>query len=476
MIAPSGLLAAGSSFDIQAYLPTTNPLVCFLAGAVVVLCIGAPVLWWLIVQPLRRAARTENECFVALLKHAADGIVIFDALGTVQGFNPAAERIFNRLAEKVMGQHIHTLLTDQIEVGPTAMLGKGVCQGVCRRVDGSQVALEWTISPLPLQAGKGFVAVVRDVSERCSAEQEVREYAARQEAIVAAAGECIITLDARGQVIDLNPAVERTLGYHRDDMLGKRLAQLIFPPSMDDRKSSRVWQHFATVGGFVLGKPIEVEAMRANGTEFPAELSVTAIEAGGARYFAAFLDDISKRKRAEQRLAIGQAVSGILTEANGLAEAAPRLLETVFEHLRWDVGIIWGIDPATGVLQCLEFRARPGTQAAELEALCRQSGMGPGTDLAGNIWARGEPVWVVDFPRQTNLARASAVGRAGLHSAFGFPVMLGNEVRAVIEFFSRQTQPTDKELLRMMARIGGEIGQFIERHRTESNAPAMSTV
>jgi PAS domain S-box-containing protein len=443
----------------------------FVAGGVVLSLLGAVLLWALAIRPLRRAFAVEKERAAALLAHAADGIVVWDAAGNVQSFNPAAERIFDRPAGEVVGGPVRALLADRSEELPENIESSGKCEGVGPHKDGGLLALQWSLSSLPLSTGEGVLALVRDVSERRAADQTMRANAARHQAIVAASAECIITLDARGKVIDLNPAVEKTLGYQRADMLGKRLAELIFPPSMDDRASSRVWQHFATVGGFVLGKPIEVDVMRADGTEFPAELSVSAIDAAGARCFAAFLRDIGKRKRVEQRLAIGQAVTHILAESSGLTEAAPRLLDAVRESLKWDVGIVWGVDPASGVLQCLGFRSRPGTETAELEALCRQLTLGPGTDLAGNIWARREPVWVADFPRQDNLARAAAVGRAGLHSAFGFPVLLGHEVLGVMEFFSRHTQPPDKELLRMVARIGGEIGQFIERRRTEPGAP-----
>src|SRR5207249_2993835 len=69
--------------------------------------------------------------------------------------------------------------------------------------------------------------------------------------------------------------------------------------------------------------------------------------------------------------------------------------------------------------------------------------------------------------RDSNFLRAPIVARDVLHAAFGFPILLGGEVLGVMEFFSHEIRQPDQDLLDMMATIGSQIGQFIERKQAE---------
>ena len=83
------------------------------------------------------------------------------------------------------------------------------------------------------------------------------------------------------------------------------------------------------------------------------------------------------------------------------------------------------------------------------------------------MWADAKPAWIPDVGQDANFPRASTAESAGLHAAFGFPILLRGEVLGVLEFFSREIRPPDEDLLQMLASIGGQIGQFIERRRAQ---------
>src|SRR5204862_1868232 len=85
----------------------------------------------------------------------------------------------------------------------------------------------------------------------------------------------------------------------------------------------------------------------------------------------------------------------------------------------------------------------------------------------GRVWERGEAVWVRDVVSDTNFPRAPIAAREGLHAAAGFPIRSGREILGVLEFFSPRILPPDDELLAMMATIGTQIGQFMQRRRVE---------
>src|SRR5207253_8003280 len=77
------------------------------------------------------------------------------------------------------------------------------------------------------------------------------------------------------------------------------------------------------------------------------------------------------------------------------------------------------------------------------------------------------PLWLPDVQKDANFPRAPVALKEGLHGAVGFPILSGEEVLGVVEFFSRQIREPDPDLLEMLATIGGQFGQFIERKRLE---------
>ena len=88
-----------------------------------------------------------------------------------------------------------------------------------------------------------------------------------------------------------------------------------------------------------------------------------------------------------------------------------------------------------------------------------------GIGLPGRVWESGEPAWISDVVVDPNFSRAPIAAKVGLHAAFCFPITIGTEIVGVMEFFNRDTQEPDKELLEMFGAIGIQIGQFIQRTR-----------
>jgi len=146
----------------------------------------------------------------------------------------------------------------------------------------------------------------RDAVERAEALVESQRSLAASEAvksaILHAALDAVITMDADGKIVDFNPAAERTFGYLRDEAVGKMLADLIVPPALRDAHRAGLAHFRATGEGPILGQRIEITALRADGTEFPVELAVAAVDAGGTRLFSGHIRDITERMLAEQAL------------------------------------------------------------------------------------------------------------------------------------------------------------------------------
>src|SRR6266545_3522441 len=112
-------------------------------------------------------------------------------------------------------------------------------------------------------------------------EQAVLESEALKTAMLESALVCVITMDHEGRVVEFNTAAERTFGYERRDAVGKELAELIIPPALQQRHREGLRRLQDGGTSEILGKRLELSGMRADGSEFPVELTVTGVELPG---------------------------------------------------------------------------------------------------------------------------------------------------------------------------------------------------
>ena len=135
-----------------------------------------------------------------------------------------------------------------------------------------------------------------------------------KDSLLSLALDCIIVADHEGKIVEFNPAAEQTFGYLRDQVLGKELAETIIPPAYRQKHRLGLARYLATGTGPLLGKRIELQALRADGSEFPVELAITATHKEGRPIFLAFLRDISEKIRAQESLQHSEAeLRGLLT-------------------------------------------------------------------------------------------------------------------------------------------------------------------
>jgi PAS domain S-box-containing protein len=129
-----------------------------------------------------------------------------------------------------------------------------------------------------------------------------QESEARKAAILETAMDCIISIDDESRIVEFNPAAETTFGYRKTDILGKRMPELIMPLRYREDHDRGLKRYLETGEGPLLGKRIEVTALRADGSEFPIELSIVPHGSRSKPLFTAYLRDITERKLADEQL------------------------------------------------------------------------------------------------------------------------------------------------------------------------------
>ncbi len=285
-------------------------------------------------------------------------------------------------------------------------------------------------------------------------------------AVLDTVGEAIITIDATSTIVMVNREVHHIWGYRDDELLGQPLVMLM-PEQYRDAHLVGLARYVDQGIGHVLGRRIEVEGRKHDGTVFPMELRIQETRTEEQLFFTAAVRDLTEQKRAERQLAAQHAVTRILAEAPSLMAATPAILQAICESLDWQVGILWQRDSQAQRLRYVELWQRASVDVAAFAQQSQQLTFARGEGLPGQIWGRASPVWIPDVVIAPNFPRAHVAASVGLHSAFGFPILLGTEVVGVMEFLSQRIRQPNTELLAMLGTIGSQIGQFMERRRGE---------
>jgi PAS domain S-box-containing protein len=138
--------------------------------------------------------------------------------------------------------------------------------------------------------------------ERRRDTEALRAKEARHRAMLDAALDCVVTMDHEGCVVDFNPAAERTFGHSAEDAVGRDMAELIIPPELREQHRRGLARYLATEDPVVLDHRLEITGLRADGTTFPVELTITRINVPGPPTFTGYIRDITDRKAAEAEL------------------------------------------------------------------------------------------------------------------------------------------------------------------------------
>jgi PAS domain S-box-containing protein len=321
------------------------------------------------------------------------------------------------------------------------------------------------------EGGNQGVAFVLDLTERKCAEDALREREAQLAEARRELRQMIDTIpipvasysaDARRDFV--NAAWKQYTGLSDEAALGTEWSVVAHPDHI--ATGEKMWRD-----AFATGEPWHTEerVRRADGQYrwFAIDRVAARDENGKIIKWYGTAYDIEDRKRAEERLRVQHTVALILAEAATIEEATPRILLAMGECLGWDVGVLWRVDREAEVLRCVELWHEASIEVPEFERVSREFAFVPGLGLPGRVWSSLEPEYVPDVVPDENFPRGPIAEREGLHAAFGFPILLGGEVLGVIEFFSREIRQPDQELLNMLATIGSQIGQFIERKRAE---------
>jgi diguanylate cyclase (GGDEF)-like protein/PAS domain S-box-containing protein len=251
------------------------------------------------------ALRDTEEKYRMLLDGVQDyAIFMLDQRGQVVSWNAGAERIKGYTAEQIIGQNFCCFFSPgDIKQGRpeemlrmTAASGRHEEQAMRVRKDGSQFLASITFTALHDSAGnlQGFSEISHDLSER-------KESEAKYRGLLEAAPDAMVVVDQHGEILLLNVQAEKQFGYHRDELVGQKVKNII-PEGFAERLISDALRSAEDALAQQIGTGIELNGRRKDGSEFPIEIMLSPLESAEGILVTAAIRDITTRKKAEAQM------------------------------------------------------------------------------------------------------------------------------------------------------------------------------
>jgi len=410
-----------------------------------------------------REARQEADLlFSSLFESGIVGILTSNASGEVLQANDAFLRLVGHTREDLdAGRIDFTALTpheyratkiaalEQLRVTGTAPSWEKEYV----RKDGRRIPVLVAVAAL---GGERFLSLVVDLTERKRAE-------ALRMAVVDAALDAIVGMDHTGRITEWNPAAEAIFGHARADVFGRSLAEVLIPERWREAHTTGLQRYLTTGEGSLIGRRIEVNALRSDGTEVPVELAFRTIGFDSPPMFIGFVRDLTQKKETERALHIRTKLAELagevgfaLAQSADLPSALKRCAEAIVAQLGGAFARIWTLDRLANVL-VLQASAGMYTHVDGGHAR-----VPVGSGNIGLIASEGRAHVsndVANDPRTFDPAWATC---EGLVAFAGYPLMVGGEVVGVLAMFTRE--PLREATCKGLAAIADAIAIGVHRN------------
>jgi PAS domain S-box-containing protein len=270
--------------------------------------------------------RNTEQRFKEMLEAAPDAMVVVNQSGEIILLNLQAQKQFGYRRDELLGQKVTSIIPDGFAErlvadglrSPADALAQQIGTGIeliGKRKDGAEFPIEIMLSPLESIDGILVTAAIRDISLRKDAERHLAQLEARSRGLLEAAPDAMVVVNQRGEIVLLNLQLEKEFGYHRDELLGQKMTNII-PEGFAERLLADGVEVLAQQ--IVTG--IDLIGRRKDGIEFPIEIMLSPLRSGEG---ILVIRDASMRKDAEKHLAQMEA------RYHGLLEAAPDTMVVV---------------------------------------------------------------------------------------------------------------------------------------------------
>lgn len=178
----------------------------------------------------------------------------------------------------------------------------------------------------------------------------------------------------------------------------------------------------------------------------------------------------------EEQISLLQTITLEVAAASDLSSALEVVLRRVCEKTGWILGQAWVPNQERTHLDCAAVWFCGEADLTRFRAASENSHFLPGAGLPGRVWQSKRPAWIEDVTLDGNFPRNAAAAKVGLKAAVGIPILSGEEVIAVIEFFVREARAEDKRLVTVISAIAAQLDLVMERKRAEEKLSSTNEI
>lgn len=415
----------------------------------------------------------------ALFEGIDDAVIVHDLNGRILDANDAAcRRLGYSRTEMLMlttadidDEEFAKSFDERLKVQMTE--GKLRCEGRHKCKDGKTILVDINSSAIEFHDKPCVLSVVRDITEKKKAEQVLVKQKELLRSILENMADGVLVVNSQNQILISNPIAQRLFGLKKNP----KDHQFHWPPNakmfLPDQVSpfpprSYPWtrahqgksvsdvQMFVRVPGNNRGRWVNISArpLKEQGQTNPPAVVVC--------------HDITEQKRGERRQEMQAAIARVITSSSNQTSLAKMLLRSLCDGLGWDVGVLWVIDEEEACIRCVNHWHRPELNLLKMERLAHSGFSAKNQGLSGKAWANAAPLWISDVQQESIYSNFhQEFADAGLRTAFAFPLWSSGKIIGVIEGITRNTDPPDHEMLMLVATLGSQIGQLLERQNVE---------
>ena len=258
--------------------------------------------------------RKETEAkYRGLLEAAPDAMVVVNQRGEIVLLNVQAEKQFGYRRDELVGQMVKNIIPEgfaerliadalrSVEDALAQQMGTGI-ELTARRKNGTQFPIEIMLSPLKNANETLVTAAIRNISVRKAAEKHLVQMESRYRGLLEAAPDAMVVVNHDGEIVLLNVQAEKQFGYHRDELVGQKVKNII-PDGFEERLIADGTRTAAEALAQQIGTGIELSGRRKDQSEFPIEIMLSPLENPEGMLVTAAIRDINERKKSEERLA-----------------------------------------------------------------------------------------------------------------------------------------------------------------------------
>lgn len=436
--------------------------------------------------------RTSEFRFRQMAENIRDVFFLLDAGGTrLLYVSPAYEKIFGRSCESVYANpdtwieaiHPDDRAAAYEEYLAGMVVGEFEIEYRIVRPDGS---IRWIGSKgFPVHDDAGGIiritGIAADITEKKGAADELRRSENLQRTILEASLDCVIAMDLEGKIVEFNPAAEATFGLTREQTLGKAMVELIVPPRWRDAHRRGFAHYLATGKGPMLGKRLELEAIRADGTEFSIELVITATGETSTPLFAGFIRDITARKAGDAKIRRLNRVHAILSGINSLivrvrdrdelfGEACRIAVEEAGFCFSW-IGIV---DPERKIVPVAFAGANEPLRTAIHDLFASSAGALHGNTLTARAIREKKVVVSNDSQKDLSALFPNSQIEFGIRSLATLPLMVADEAVGVLVLYAGETEFFHDEELTLLRQLADDIALAIDHLQKQARLDYMA--